>query len=520
MVKNNLFILFLLYFTNCYTQTRNLVLLEFTDKATIDIPINTTYFDTLSNFNLKFINASKWLNTAIYEYVDVKTIDTLKTLSFIKNIKYDCSSNNQRLQKTQNKFETEQTEHISSTEETNEDSTFYLKQIKQLKGDFLQQNYKGNGIKIAVIDNGFPLANTLNGLQHIYTDNRLLGTYDYYNNDTNVYFSSASSHGTSCFSIIGGQLENFSGSAPKAQFYLFRTEVDSIEGQSEEILLSKALEDAVDLGVKVVSVSLGYNNGFTDGTSNHTYSDLDGKTTLASKAVNIASSKGLLVCVSAGNEGNKTWKYLTTPADADSAFAIGSVDSNGTITTFSSRNLPGNSKIRPNVVALGSGVAFLNIGNSISYSNGTSYSAPIIAGLAACLWQAFPTKTNWEIKTAIEQSANKYSNPDSAYGFGIPDFETAYNILAGIINKNKYTTQKIDVSIYPNPTQDKISIKLKTDDIKQIFILDNLGNIIHQEHYPNNIKNATLLLTHLPPNIYYLNIQTKASNIVKKIIKQ
>ncbi len=521
MVKNKLILFLILFQLYAFSQNANLVIVEFKDKgvdnnSSIDAPINDTYIDTISKLNLHFINASKWLNTAIFKYEDIDVIDKIKTFSFVQKLSFGCINEmpNGRLNQEKDKFNAE-----SISEQTEEfDKNYYLDQIIQLKGDFLQEkNLKGQSIKIAVIDNGFPKSNEIEGLQHIYYENRLMATYDYYGNNSNVYFSSSSSHGTKCFSIIGGQLDNFSGSAPKAAFYLYRTEVDAIEGQTEEILMSKALEDAVDAGVQVVNISLGYGDGFNDGTSNHTYEELNGKGTLAAKAVNIASSKGLLVCISAGNEGNSSWKYLTTPADADSAFTIGAINSYNEIAKFSSINFPNNNNIKPNVVALGVGVSILNETNGVSTGSGTSFASPIIAGLAACLWQAFPNKTNWEIKTAIEQSADKFYNPDKSYGYGLPNFEKAYHLLSlPAFNEGEI------LKVFPNPSSEIINIYLNNENIQSIYLSNYLGQIIYQQQF-NSIsttQNYSFSIKDLPNAFYILKIKTNQSKHSKIILKQ
>jgi len=524
MVKNKLFLFFVCCIFYSFSENANLILIEFKDKGNysrdIDVPVNLSYIDSIRQFNINFVNASKWMNTAIFKYYDVAVIDSIKKFPFVQNITFGCvmETDNMRIRQSTDKFSLEKESETFSVTTINDNNSFYLPQLTQIKGDFIQnKDYKGRGIKIAVIDNGFPKADEIEGLQHIFSENRIKGTYDYYNNTTNVYFNSSSNHGTNCFSIIGGKLSNYTGSAPDADFYLYRTEVDALEGQTEEILMSKALEDAVDAGINIVNISLGYNNGFNDGTENHTYNDLDGKSTIAAKAVNIAASKGILVCVSAGNEGNSDWKYISTPADADSAFTVGSVDANGIITGFSSTNLPDNTSIKPNVMALGSNIAYLNSNNTISVGNGTSYSAPIIAGLSACLWQAFPDKNNWEIKTAIEQSSNKYENPDKQYGYGIPDFEIAYKKLFQTIYQVKN-----QIDIFPNPTSNQINIYLKDAYLKKIILTDNFGKRILEKEFDTNnqLQHTTFDIANLPNAVYYLHIITDTFTQTKKILKQ
>lgn len=515
MVKINLLIILYFFTYLAFSNCINLVLVHFTDKGNglndIESEVNKQYISTINDVGFEYINSSKWFNVAIFSYEDADKIEEIKKLPFVEKIDFGCI-NHARLNKNYDKFQTENNSTTQQTLNTSSDTT-YSQQITQLKGNYLQNlNFKGQGIKIAVIDNGFPNADNIEGLQHIYNENRLLETYNFYTNSTNVYHSSSANHGTNCFSIIGGLLPSFSGSAPKASFYLYRTEVDAIEGQTEEVLLSSALETAYDNGVQVASISLGYSNGFNDNTENHTYNSLNGKTTIAAKAVNIASSKGMLVCVAAGNEGNNSWKYLTTPADADSAFTIGAVDINQNTASFTSFQFDTATAIKPNVVALGVATQFLNSSNGISSGNGTSYATPIIAGLSACLWQAFPTKTNWEIKTAIEKSAHLYSNPDKRLGYGMPDFQKAYHLLQ---TENINIT---DVKIYPTAFSNTIYIQSKNN-INKIRIFTINGKLIYEKNYNTNfiILNDVEALHN---NMYLIQAHTDKSIITKKVIKQ
>lgn len=521
MVKNNIFILFILIYVQLFSNYSNLALVEFKDKGNnnqdINLPVYQNYIQAIKNLDLEYINASKWQNIAIFNYNDIEKVEQIKKLPFVKNIKFGCIQN-KRVEKLEDKFEIENNNIIEENTQTNSD-TFYLQQLLQLKGNYIQNlGFKGQNIKIAVIDNGFPNANNIAGLNHIYTENRLLGTYDFYNNATNVYFPSGANHGSNCFSIIGGMLYNYTGSAPQASFYLYRTEVDAIEGQTEEVLLSSALEVASDSGVQIASISLGYSDGFNDGTNNHVYAELDGKSTIAAKAVNIAASKGMLVCVAAGNEGNNSWKYLSTPADADSSFTIGAVDINGNIASFTGYNFDSTAKIKPNVAALGVSTAYLNGNNTISTGNGTSYATPIMAGLSACLWQAFPNKTNWEIKSAIEQSAHLYPNSNKRIGYGIPNFELAYQILAGIDSSiNSNNTEQL--KLYPNIVKDKLTVINQHESIDAIKVIDQTGKIMLSQNFlPNNSQ--IIDISPIPSNVYFIQVYTKSEMITKKIIKQ
>ncbi len=195
----------------------------------------------------------------------------------------------------------------------------------------------------------------------------------------------------------------------KANYFLFHTENDASETLQEEYNWVVAAEKADSLGVQVMNTSLGYTN-MDDDRDSHTYDDMDGNTTAITIAADIAASKGMIVISSAGNSGMDDWYYISAPADGDSVLAIGAVDGNGDLASFSSRGPSADGRVKPNVVAQGRESAILNINGDLSFSNGTSFSGPIITGLAACLWQAHPDKSNMEVFKAIEQSADQYLN--------------------------------------------------------------------------------------------------------------
>ena len=531
MGKNNYILFVLLVVSDCLfaQKTTNFVLIEFKDKSSglcnsheIDLPVSETYIKRVENLGFTFKSASTWLNTGVFTYNDADILVGLSALSFIEKVTFDCVSESKHqniLSENETMSEQRKTKKNDGNSVTDNNS-FYLSQIQQINGNYLQDlGFKGNGIKIAVIDAGFPNANNLGALQHIYESNRLLGRYDFYQNDSNVYTNST--HGTSTFSIIGGLKSDFSGAAPEASFYLFRTEVTDFEGQTEEVFLAQALERCAQLGVNVASISLGYENnggnGFNDGTQSHTWADMNGHTTIAAKAVNIAASKGILVCVSAGNEGSSPWKYIVTPADADSAFTIGGVDLSGNIYPATGYNFDTSFRVKPNVSACGLGTSFINQSNNVQTGSGTSFACPIIAGMSACLWQAFPSKTNWEIKTAIEQSASLYLSPSKRLGYGIPDFQKAYNLLATptlVTNKSLEN----EFSVFPNPFLSTVNIISKGNtNIERINVINNIGQIIYTINAPTE---NTLALNDLPDGMYVLQIETDKGLLIKKLIKE
>ena len=154
----------------------------------------------------------------------------------------------------------------------------------------------------------------------------------------------------------------------------------------------------------------------------------------------------MLVVVAAGNEGNKSWHYISAPADAEKILTVGAVNIDDSIAAFSSWGPTYDGRIKPEVCATGNRTALISPeDNSVVYGNGTSFACPIIAGMAACLWSALPNANNAEIRERIIQSADRYYEPHDQYGYGIPNAWKAYNQTTNIPNvpqDNHLQTQK------------------------------------------------------------------------------
>ena len=202
---------------------------------------------------------------------------------------------------------------------------------------------------------------------------------------------------------------------------LIRSEETGHEYIVEEDNWLSAVEYADSIGVDIITCSLGYTT-FDDSIQNHCHIKLDGRTVRTSRAATMAAARGIIVCVSAGNEGNSKWKYISIPADADSIITVGAVYPNGKYVEFSSIGPTVDNRIKPDLTAIGARTSYQNSMGNIVRGNGTSYSTPLIAGLIACLWQANPDKSNMEIIEMAKRSASHFEKPNSRYGYGIPDF--------------------------------------------------------------------------------------------------
>lgn len=307
-----------------------------------------------------------------------------------------------------------------------------LDQVLQIRVDALHDaGFNGAGVKVAILDGGFSGADTYSAFTGAWQQGRVLETWDYVDGDTNVFH--VGSHGMSVWSTICSDLDgSFVGTAPAASFYLYKTENQVSETIAEEYNWVMAAERADSLGVDVINTSLGYTT-FDNGVGDHSYADMDGRTTPISRAAVAAARTGMILCISAGNEGSSSWKYISAPADADSILAVGAVDVLGVRAAFSSQGPSADGRIKPDVAARGLGATVMNSNGQVATSSGTSFSSPIMAGAMASLVQAAKTLPNGysaqNLIHRVRMSAHQALAPDSLLGYGIPNFATVLNGL-------------------------------------------------------------------------------------------
>lgn len=394
-----------------------------------DLPVSNIYLDSLQKLGFTVLNTSKWLNAVSVQVTDTSVFQKLSGISFVKPYSAKTFSAIRYVKRAK--------EEVVSRNVLKAGSDFYGSSYSQIAihhGDYLHNmGFRGQGMLIAVLDGGFNNANHMPVFDSLWLQNRVVLTRDTYKPNTDLY--ALDWHGSMVLSTMAGtQSGKLVGTAPMASYMLIRSENSTTwngmqyEFPIEEFNWAVAAELADSTGADVITSSLGYSL-FDDTTMNLTYRDMNGKTSPASIAATVAAAEGMIVLVSAGNEGNNSWKYITAPADADSILTVGAININGVRASFSSVGPTFDRRIKPDVMAVGWGAAVQEPDSVYALANGTSFSSPIMAGLTACLWQSSPTSTNMEIINAIKQSASQYNNPDSLMGYGIPDFQKAYESL-------------------------------------------------------------------------------------------
>lgn len=424
----------------------------------LDLPPHPSYIAQVRLYELQTGHALRWSNSICIHTSDPTVAGELELLEFVDRVELLSSPTDKRLAP---KFDSEDLSLKKQPSFPQTIDNWYgaaYQQIAQMNGELLHdRGFRGEGMVVAVMDGGFTNFQTITAFDSMRAEGRFLGGYDFVR-DSLLDFSRMD-HGSNVLSVMAGYHPNwYVGSAPKASYYLFRTETGASESRLEEVYWAAAAERADSLGVDVFNTSLGYST-FDNAAENYTYADMDGNTTLIANAADAAASRGILLVNSAGNSGAEAWTYITSPADADSVLAVGAIDSIARIVAFSSFGPSSDGDVKPNVSATGHFTWLIYSDGSVGQASGTSFSSPLVAGLATCLWQAFPERSNMEIFRAIEQSAHLFPETDPQMGYGIPDFYRAWYMLQNAILFDELP-ERI-VVLYPNPVADRLNLAVQ-----------------------------------------------------------
>jgi len=387
-----------------------------------DIPVNQTYInDVLTTTGGILHGTSRWLNNCtvlLSDSSDVLLLAGKPYISAIKLVGFFSTNLHRTAAAT-----------AGSTQRTTMGASFYgntWQQTNMVNGQHLHDaGYMGQGMLIAVIDAGFIYTREHEGFDSLWNSGRIVDTFNFTYRHSNVFVQD--SHGTEVFSTLAGYNPGtYVGAAPLASYALYVSEYSPNEQPLELDNLLYATERADSIGADVVTESLGYDLFDYPSDAGQVFLlELDGKTTVAAKAANIATKKGMLFVASAGNDGLGfgIWgNHILTPGDADSALTVGSVNSAGSPAGSSGYGPNAAGHVKPDVCGLGQFAAVFTA-TGYGSGDGTSLSTPQIAGFAACLWQAKPTLTPYQLRDKIRRCASSYNSPGVQLGYGIPNFQ-------------------------------------------------------------------------------------------------
>ena len=489
-----------------------------------DLPVNPDYLTGVKNKGVKLLNQTRWFNGVTIETNDPSLLDLVNSLPYVDSISILPE---QKTTHAGQFFEEEYygagfvPDFTKSTTADDFDYGYAAFQIDQINGIPLHEaGYSGQGTVIAVLDGGFSGVQTHFVFDSLWANEQILGTKDFVNGGDDVYTESG--HGRAVLSTMGANSPGIMvGTAPKAHYWLLRSEDVKSEHVIEEFNWVSAAEFADSVGADVINSSLSYSD-FEIPAWTYAHEDLDGRTPFSSRGAVMAMRKGILVCNSAGNSGNSEFPWNGAPADADSILSVGAVDVNDNKAGFSSIGPTGDGRIKPDVMALGAATIVAYGTDTIGPGYGTSYASPIIAGISACLIQANPETDLWTLRSSIKQSSSNSGEPNNAMGWGIPDYELANSNMTTV----EYIALKSDILIkaWPNPFKgDRLNVAVNTLNISTgtVQLVDVSGNILAQENIDSKRKSLVLNdLGELPAGIYFIKVIADNRTEVAKLVKQ
>ena len=495
-----------------------------------DLPVTPSYVTQIAATGAVVVYSLKWFNAVVVNTNDPAVLSAIAALPFVDHLDQVLPKNPVQVPANSGMMHMDEIPPYTlykplpvnitkSTGSFNYGQAY--NQVHMITLDALHNlGFSGQGMMIAVLDAGFYHVDQISAFDSLWLNNRILGTRDFNLPGNNVFGDNMHTHGTSVLSIMGGNLPGqMVGTAPNASFWLIRTEAGEYESLIEEYNWAGGAEFADSLGVDVINSSLGYTI-FDNPVYNHTYADMDGNTTPVTRAADLATSRGIMVVNSAGNDGNKSWHYIGAPADGDSVLSIGAVDASGTYASFSSTGPTYDRRIKPDVTAQGQGTTVVDGGGWVVQGSGTSFSSPVVAGAMACLWQSVQTFSAQVLRDAVRSTASRALSPDSLYGYGIPNMMNAMLLLS--------TTQTLQeaqhgYSLFPVPFAGSPWIKndRKNPEQVKIEILSVTGQVIGVRNIYMNTSSTMALndFDGMPSGLYFVRIISNSGQQILRAIK-
>ncbi len=387
-----------------------------------DLPVKENYVAEIINLGAELRNRSKWLNAASFE-VPFEKLDQIELLPFVFEIKPVSRYTKPVIDEANYPSESIITQPLGASSIDYGSAWAQLTQINVPQVH--NMGLSGKGVTLAILDTGYRKSH--DAFASHYAQGHVLGEYDFIFNDGNtsneaVDASTQWNHGTSVWSLAAGNKQGeIVGPAYNANFLLAKTEDVRSETVIEEDNWARAAEWADSAGADVITSSLGYSDWYN-------YADYDGQTAITTIAANTAVDLGIVVCISMGNSGPASGT-LTPPADAFENISVGAVTSTGGLANFSSRGPTFDGRIKPEVCARGvsDAIATASGNNTYSSGNGTSYSTPLVAGVACLILEQHPNYPPQLVRRALMESADNTATPDNNFGWGIVDALGAVN---------------------------------------------------------------------------------------------
>ncbi|MFK7845054.1 MAG: S8 family serine peptidase [Rhodothermales bacterium] len=478
-----------------------------------DIPLSSSYLDAVRSLNVEPLVQSRWLN-AISVMLTADEAQAMLDQPFVKSLRPVG-----QLQPLSEAIADVSVRAVSGTDIRQSFRLDYGASLGQLEVvnavPLLEAGLSGAGVKLGIIDTGMsgreathPSTSTL------VMEERFIASEDFTGQS-----GDGSTHGHSVLSVAAGyDPGQLIGPAYGAEIYHARTEYTPSETNQEEDNFVAGIEWMETQGVDVVNISLGYNE-FDDGENSYTIADLDGDTGITTIAADMAVEMGMIVVSSAGNSGcaspTSCWFYITTPADGNHVITVGAVNSSGGLVSFSSRGPTADGRIKPDVMAQGASVYLASTG-PYSFSNGTSFSSPMVAGIVALILEANPDVTPTQVADILRDTADRSENPDNEFGWGIVDADAAVQMARDLVAtaiEDEIVQENIVLDApFPNPFVDRTTLLMNNDGPSvsaQLIIYNILGQEVYTAYdgmLSNGRHRIEVDLSGQAPGLYFYRL--------------
>lgn len=394
-----------------------------------DFPVKTAYVHAVEKIADSLRFALRWFN-AVTITASLDQVTAIEALPFVE-----------RVEPMEGYFSL--TSAGSPDQQLKKPDSLAIDRLVKLQREMLNldglkaQNLDGKGVRIAIFDVGFAGADDHVAFQQLRENNQIIGTRDFYGKDNKVYHHGG--HGTTVLSCLAGYYQGQNlGAATAAEYLLARTENGIWEKVREEDCWLAAMEWADEQGADIISSSLGY------GKKRYTFEMLDGKTTIVTKAAEMASQKGILVVNSAGNSGTTDFVHVSAPGDGPSVLTVGSAFPMVKFPMpYTSQGPNYSRQLKPNVAGPGYVLGAERKGG-FDFHSGTSFACPAVAGLAACLKQMHPEWKREQLHTTMEKLGHRAPYYDYLLGYGVPQMKRLWEEEEAVVDPTFDVTMRND----------------------------------------------------------------------------
>ena len=486
--------------------------------AELDRNVSPTYIRALEELGVRIRVESRWLNAVSAAFPE-ELLARVREMDFVRDVR--------PLARRKTTFPEPVSGAAPVSKTAGDRYGFSRTQLALMNAIApLERGVNGNGVRIGFLDTPFSEFNH-SVFDSLKADNRLIAIRNFTGRTDD-----GNTHGMNVASTaVGYQEGELIGPAHAAEVLAGITEYAPTETNQEEDNLVAGLEWMESEGADVVNISLGYTT-FDAGQNSYARSDLDGDTGITTIAADQAAALGVVVVTSAGNAGCSSpalcWYYISTPADADSVITVGAVTPDSSRALFSSFGPTADGRIKPDVSAMGVAVYLARGAARFGFANGTSFSGPLTAAVAAQILQVNPDLAPMDVRDILRSTAHQSAAPDNSLGWGIVNADEAVKMaesMAGPLSSSaaELPTETALLANYPNPFNPETTIRYMLPQAGKVYlaVYNLLGHevaVLVDESKPAGQHATRFDASDLPSGAYLYRLQTQDRIMAKTMI--